>query len=228
MASTMDAEIILGDALNLLDGIKGGTIDCLFTSPDPPKTGSDLMRLQFIFEKVRRVMHPRGVIWVHMGDFHNQDGTLEQMPQRFALHMTGQLNWLKRSEIIWHRAISQQDAQRSREDSNRFIRNYDYIMMFTASRYGYYFENNSLFSLSSVITEAYQIPHPGEFESGFPESIIASCICISCPEGGTVLDPFAGTGTTGLVALKIGRKFIGFDKDAGKVVKIRQRLGNLS
>jgi DNA modification methylase len=36
-------------------------------------------------------------------------------------------------------------------------------------------------------------------------------ILATCPEGGVVLDPFAGTGTTNLVAFQLGRKSIGID-----------------
>lgn len=45
----------------------------------------------------------------------------------------------------------------------------------------------------------------------FPEKLIEPCIVSSCPHGGLVIDPFFGAGTTGLVALKHGRKFIGID-----------------
>lgn len=43
----------------------------------------------------------------------------------------------------------------------------------------------------------------------FPEKLIEPCILVGCPEGGTVLDPFAGSGTTGVVAKRLGRDFIG-------------------
>lgn len=43
----------------------------------------------------------------------------------------------------------------------------------------------------------------------FPEKLIEPCILAGCPEGGTVLDPFAGSGTTGVVAKRLGRDFIG-------------------
>jgi len=45
----------------------------------------------------------------------------------------------------------------------------------------------------------------------FPPKLIEPCILAGCPEGGTVLDPFFGSGTTGLVAYEQGRKFIGVD-----------------
>ncbi len=39
----------------------------------------------------------------------------------------------------------------------------------------------------------------------FPPALIEPCILAGCPEGGTVLDPFGGAGTTGLVATQAGR-----------------------
>ncbi len=45
----------------------------------------------------------------------------------------------------------------------------------------------------------------------FPETLVETCIQASCPEGGTVLDPFLGSGTTALVAQRLGRRFFGID-----------------
>ena len=42
----------------------------------------------------------------------------------------------------------------------------------------------------------------------FPPALIEPCIKAGCPEGGTVLDPFGGSGTTGLVADRLGRNAI--------------------
>lgn len=43
----------------------------------------------------------------------------------------------------------------------------------------------------------------------FPEDLIVPCILAGCPEGGVVLDPFMGSGTTGIVASKLGRNYVG-------------------
>ena len=43
----------------------------------------------------------------------------------------------------------------------------------------------------------------------FPEKLIEPCILAGCPAGGTVLDPFTGSGTTGVVAKRLGRNFVG-------------------
>jgi DNA modification methylase len=45
----------------------------------------------------------------------------------------------------------------------------------------------------------------------FPPALVAPCIMAGCPEGGTVLDPFFGAGTTGLVADRLGRDCIGIE-----------------
>jgi site-specific DNA-methyltransferase (adenine-specific) len=54
-------------------------------------------------------------------------------------------------------------------------------------------------------------PYPGSHYAVFPPDLIEPCILAGCPEGGIVLDPFAGSGTTLAVARKHGRHAIGLD-----------------
>jgi DNA modification methylase len=42
----------------------------------------------------------------------------------------------------------------------------------------------------------------------YPPALIEPCILAGCPKGGTVLDPFGGAGTTGLVADRLGRNAV--------------------
>jgi DNA modification methylase len=58
-----------------------------------------------------------------------------------------------------------------------------------------------------VATQGSTIPH----FAMFPEKLIEPCILAGCPEGGIVLDPFFGAGTTGVVAAKTGRNCIGIE-----------------
>ena len=51
-------------------------------------------------------------------------------------------------------------------------------------------------------------PYSGAHFATFPPALIAPCILAGCPEGGTVLDPFGGTGTTGEVAEAYGRNSV--------------------
>src|SRR5690606_15209527 len=51
-------------------------------------------------------------------------------------------------------------------------------------------------------------PFSGAHFATFPPALIEPCILAGCPKGGTVLDPFGGAGTTGLVADRLGRDAI--------------------
>jgi DNA modification methylase len=54
-------------------------------------------------------------------------------------------------------------------------------------------------------------PYSDDHHAAFPEEIPRRCILAGCPNGGVVLDPFCGRGTTGVVAVQRGRRFIGID-----------------
>lgn len=62
-------------------------------------------------------------------------------------------------------------------------------------------------SVWTVTTEALREAHFAKFH----EDLIEPCILAGCPMDGIVLDSFFGSGTTGLVALKHGRNFIGIE-----------------
>lgn len=57
-------------------------------------------------------------------------------------------------------------------------------------------------------------PFPGDHPATMPPGVVEKCILSSCKPGGTVLDPFSGSGTTGMVANKHGRKYVGIDLSA--------------
>ena len=56
-----------------------------------------------------------------------------------------------------------------------------------------------------------------------PESLLARVLLASTRPGDIVLDPFFGTGTTGAVAHKLSRRFVGLERDPGyaKIAKAR-------
>jgi DNA modification methylase len=58
----------------------------------------------------------------------------------------------------------------------------------------------------------------------FPQDLIRPCVLAGCPEGGIVLDPFFGAGTTGLVAKQEGRGYIGIELNAEYVEMARARI----
>ena len=51
----------------------------------------------------------------------------------------------------------------------------------------------------------------------FPPKLIEPCILAGCPVNGVVLDPFMGSGTTGMVAKSFGRNYVGFELNADYV-----------
>lgn len=54
-------------------------------------------------------------------------------------------------------------------------------------------------------------PFPDAHFATFPEALVEPCILAGCPVGGVVLDPFTGSGTTGAVARRLGRGFVGIE-----------------
>jgi len=63
----------------------------------------------------------------------------------------------------------------------------------------------------------------GKHFAAFPTRLVEPMIKASCPERGVVLDPFMGSGTTGVVAKKLGRNYVGIElnKEYAKMAKER-------
>jgi DNA modification methylase len=54
-------------------------------------------------------------------------------------------------------------------------------------------------------------PTPEAHFATFTIELAETCILAGCPEGGVILDPFSGAATTGLAALKHGRRYLGIE-----------------
>ena len=61
----------------------------------------------------------------------------------------------------------------------------------------------------------------------FPERLIEPCILAGSKEGGVVLDPFFGSGTTGAVAKRLRREYIGIDLNARYLEKAKERIAKV-
>jgi DNA modification methylase len=66
-------------------------------------------------------------------------------------------------------------------------------------------------------------PYSGEHFAVFPRKLVEMCIKLGCPEGGTVLDPFAGSGTVGETALRLGRNAVLVEINPRYVDLIKER-----
>jgi len=67
-------------------------------------------------------------------------------------------------------------------------------------------------------------PFKGAHFATYPERLVEPCILAGCPAGGVVLDPFTGSGTTGVVALRHGRRFLGVELNPEYAAMARARL----
>lgn len=79
-------------------------------------------------------------------------------------------------------------------------------------------------SVWTVATQSFA----GAHFATFPEDLITPCVLAGSRVGDTVLDPFCGSGTTGVVALNHQRNFIGIELNPTYVELARQRIGNVS
>lgn len=78
-------------------------------------------------------------------------------------------------------------------------------------------------SVWTVSTRPYKEAH----FATFPPDLITPCILAGCPEGGIVLDPFGGSGTTAEVAIKNRRKAILCELNSDYIRLIKQRIDNM-
>jgi DNA modification methylase len=66
-------------------------------------------------------------------------------------------------------------------------------------------------------------PYKDSHFATFPPDLIKPCILAGCPAGGLVLDPFGGSGTTGMVALELGRRAVLIELNAEYAKLCEQR-----
>jgi DNA modification methylase len=131
------------------------------------------------------------------------------LPWRVALEMSARRKWVLRSSIIWHRPRSLPEAVRDRPR-----RSYEYVFMFAKQR-NYFFNRPALSGLD-LEEDVWTIPARPRATNGidtapFPDELVKRCLSLGCREGGAVLDPFAGSGTTIRVAIGSGRDGTGID-----------------
>lgn len=128
------------------------------------------------------------------------------IPWRVALEMITR-GWTLRAPIVWTRkgSIPEPTAR------DRPWRTYEMIFMFSRSP-RYYFSRSALGVDEDIWTiSARRRSNGGLHSAAFPEQLVERCVQIGCPEGGSVLDPFAGSGTTLRVALRSRRRAVGID-----------------
>ena len=67
-------------------------------------------------------------------------------------------------------------------------------------------------------------PYADAHFATYPEKLVEPCVLAGCPSGGTVLDPFTGSGTTGAVACRLGRNFVGIELNPEYAAMAERRI----
>ena len=69
-------------------------------------------------------------------------------------------------------------------------------------------------------------PYKGAHFATFPKKLVEPCVLAGCPKGGVVCDPFCGSGVTGVVALSLGRSFVGIELNEKYIKLAEERIKN--
>jgi DNA modification methylase len=126
----------------------------------------------------------------------------------FALRADG---WYLRQDIIWNKPNPMPESVR-----DRCTKAHEYMFLLSKSE-KYFFDNEAMKEPAvdgetrnrrSVWTVATR-PYKGAHFATFPPALIEPCILAGSRPNDIVLDPFMGSGTTAVVAVKHGRRYIG-------------------
>lgn len=246
--------IIKGDCVAALEALPANSVDVVFA--DPPynlQLGGDLLRPdhslvdavddhwdQFDTFKayddftrawllaVRRVLKPNGTIWV-IGSYHNifRVGSILQDLHFWVLN---DVVWRKTNPMPNFRGRRFTNAHETMiwasrdENAKQYTFNYDALKM----------ANDDIQMRSDWV---FPICNGGERLKGEdgkkvhptqkPEALLQRVIMSSTKPGDVILDPFFGTGTTGAVAKKLGRNFVGIEREQSYIDAASKRIEDI-
>lgn len=131
---------------------------------------------------------------------------------RFAIAMQAK-RWILRNDLIWPKpnVPPRPATDRLRLRHEHF---FHFVARPTNGRAKYYYDLAETEEGSNGVVTQYLRPGQDGHTATFPESIVRPRILSSCPPGGTVLDPFCGTGRALAVAVASGRRAIGIDRSS--------------
>lgn len=208
-----------------------------------------------VFTEVRRVLKDDGVLWLNLGDSYNGSGgaggdyspgglkegqpkypgrkvsslkpkDLVGIPWRvaFALQTDG---WWLRQDIIWHKPNPMPESV-----TDRCTKAHEYV--FILSKSARYFFNHvgskeqgsdGMRNRRSVWTIQTR-PFKGAHFAVMPEALCEPPILATSRPGDLVLDPFTGSGTVAVVALRHGRNFVGVELNPEYANIAEDRISN--
>ena len=209
-----------------------------------------IQHLADICLELRRVLAYDGTFWLNIPD--SYAGTVrssipDEYPRHIrtlaqnhdfpdAKHLLGtpwvlisqlqQQGWILRTDVIWHRRNTPPQSPPDRPS-----RNHEYLFLLSRS-HTYRYDTTAAPEFSADATTrnrrtVWDVPivaFPNSHIAPFPETLVEIPLLASTQPGHTVLDPFAGSGTTGAVAVANGRHFIGIESNIQYLIDSRQRI----
>lgn len=144
-----------------------------------------------------------------MGGF-RQEKQLLLIPARLAIAMQDE-GWILRNDLIWHKpnATPRPEGDRLRLTHEHF---FHFVKKPKEGRAAYFYDAQFAERGMNDVISVNVSPGEDGHTATFPKNLILPRILSSSPHGGTVLDPFCGTGRALEVAQQFGRKGIGFEK----------------
>lgn len=156
----------------------------------------------------RRAFIERETAWL-------QYGNLLALPQRIVLSLCDE-GFLFRGEVIWSKRKAMPEGR-----CRRPHRKHEAIYVMANSERHTFRTKPPVPSVWDLKPDMNRTQHT----STFPLDLPLSCIDASGLDGGVVLDPFMGSGTTALAARRLGFDYIGFEIDSERVRISTERVG---
>lgn len=246
-------QILDGDCIDVMNSLPAGSVDLIFA--DPPynlQLRGDLHRPdnskvdavddhwdQFSsfaaydrftrdwLKAARRLLKPHGGIWV-IGSYHNIFRVGAAM-QDAGYWILNDVIWRKSNPMPNFRGKRFTNAHEtmiwaSKEEGAKYTFNYEALK---ALNEGIQMRSDWVLPICTgherLKNDEGEKAHPTQK----PESLLHRLIVGSTNAGDVILDPFFGTGTTGAVAKKLGRDFIGIEREEAYRKVAKKRLANI-
>ncbi|MEM2870898.1 MAG: site-specific DNA-methyltransferase [Candidatus Caldarchaeum sp.] len=239
-------KVVYGDAIHVLRKLPDNCIHLMVTSP-PYNVGKEYDRdltlgeyLQFIADVMDEVY--RVLVWGGRACFNVANlGRKPYIPlHAYLSNVFERLGFMIRGEVVWDKGDAVSGASTAwgswQSAVNPVLRDqHEYIIIMSKGT----FRRESVGKESTITREEFleftksvwrfspesakRVGHPAPF----PEELPYRCIQLYSFKDDVVLDPFVGSGTTCVAALKTGRHYIGIDVDADYVNIPEKRLAEL-
>ncbi len=243
-------KILSGDCIEHMRTLPDACIDAIFA--DPPynmQLGGDLSRPdhthvdavtdhwdQFesmaIYDKftrewmaqARRILKPTGTIWT-IGSYHNIF-RVGSILQDLGFWILNDIVWVKNNPMPNFRGTRFTNAHEtmiwaSREKTGKYTFNYETMKRMNN---GKQMRSDWLFNICAGPERLKGADGKKVHSTQKPEDLLARVILASTNPGDIILDPFFGSGTTGAVAKRLGRNFIGIEREAEYIAAARARI----